>query len=181
MKINVVGITASGKSTFGRKLAEAINVPFIEMDTIFWGPNWRESPDEEFFKDLEAALSPPDWVLDGNYSRTTHIKWKEIDTVIWLDYSFQKTIYQSLSRAIKRAYFKTELWPNTGNYETFGRMFSKDSIVWWCIKSYSKIRERYKEIMSNPKYAHIEFVRLRTQEEAEEYILSLTPSEVRKI
>ena len=174
MKINIIGTSASGKSTFGRKLAQAINAPFIEMDTLFWGPNWRKSTDAEFFKKLETALSSQTWVLDGNYSRTTHIKWKEVDTVIWLDYSFSKTIYQSVSRAIKRAYFKTELWPNTGNYETFGNMFSKDSIIWWCIKTYPKIRKRYKEIMSDPKYAHIQFVHLKNANDAEEYILALS-------
>jgi len=173
VKINIVGITASGKSTFGRELAEAIEVPFIEMDSLFWGPNWREPPDTEFFENLEAALLPSAWVLDGNYSRTTHIKWKDVDTVIWLDYSFPKTFYRSVSRAIKRAYFKTELWPNTGNYETFSKLFSKESIVWWCIKSYSKIRKRYLKIMSDPEYAHIQFVHLKSPQQAEEYIQSM--------
>ena len=181
MKINVVGTTASGKSTFGRKLAKTINAPFVEMDTIFWGPNWREPSDTEFFKDLEEALSSSTWVLDGNYTRTTHIKWREIDTVIWLDYKFPRTICQSLFRAIKRAYSKTELWPNTGNYETFGKMFSRDSIVWWCIKNYSKNREKYKGIMSNSKYSHIQFIHLRSPEEAEEYIQSFTSSDTEKI
>jgi len=175
MKINIVGSSASGKSTFGRKLAQTINIPFIEMDAIFWGPDWHEPSDMEFFKNLKNALSPPNWVLDGNYTRTTHIKWKEVDTVIWLDYSFQRTIYQSISRAITRAFLKTELWPNTGNYETFGRMFSRDSIVWWCIKNYSKNRQKYFKAMNNPKYAHIEFIRLKTPREAEEYILQSTP------
>jgi len=174
MKINIIGTSASGKSTFGRKLAQAIDAPFIEMDVLFWGPNWRKSTDDEFFKKIESALSSPTWVLDGNYSRTTPIKWKEVDTVIWLDYSFTRTLYQSLSRAIKRACSKTELWPNTGNYETFGRMLSKDSIIWWCIKTYPKIRKRYIEIMNAPKYAHIKFVHLRNSTEADKYILSMS-------
>jgi len=181
MKINVVGTTASGKSTFARKLANAINVPFIEMDAVYWGPNWYEPPDAAFFKELGTALSSSSWVLDGNYSRTTHIKWREVDTVIWLDYSFPITIYQSLSRAIKRACYKTEIWPNTGNYETFGGIFSKNSIVWWCIRNYSKNRIRYKRIMCNPKYAHIEFVHLRSPRDAKEYILSLATAEMENI
>ncbi len=181
MKINVVGTTASGKSTFGRSLAKVINVPFIEMDMVFWGPNWSEPSDQEFFKKLEVALSAPSWVLDGNYSRSTHIKWKEVDTVIWLDYSFLKTIYQSISRAIKRAYCKTELWPNTGNYESFGRMFSRDSIIWWCVKNYTNNRKRYMQIISNPEFAHIQFIHLRNPKEAEEYILSVTSTNTEKI
>jgi len=36
-------------------------------------------------------------------------------------------------------------------------MFSKDSIIWWCIKTYPKKRKRYTEIMSDPKYATFNF------------------------
>lgn len=172
MKINVIGTTASGKSTFGKELAAKIDVPFIEMDAVFWGANWHEPTDSEFFRDLESAMASPSWVLDGNYTRATPIKWKNVDTVIWLDYSFPRTMLQSLSRAIKRASLKTELWPNTGNYETFSRMFSKDSIVLWCLKNYAKNRKRYKKVLSNPDYSHIQFVHLRTPREAREFILS---------
>ena len=35
MKINIVGTTASGKTAFGRKLAETTDKSFIEMDKIF--------------------------------------------------------------------------------------------------------------------------------------------------
>lgn len=170
MKINIVGTTATGKSTFGRKLAAKMGIPFLEMDAIFWRPNWQEPSDEEFFPKLENALAAHSWVLDGNYTRTIPIKWKHIDTVIWLDYSFKTTITQSVLRAFKRAYSKTELWPETGNYETFGKMFSKQSIIWWCIKNYSKNKKKYKRIMENPTYSHIKFVRLTSHEEAQAYI-----------
>lgn len=172
MKINIVGTTGSGKSTFGRKLAEAKGIPFIEMDRIFWGPDWYEPSDTEFFKKLETAISSSCWVLDGNYTRTTHIKWKHVDTVIWLDYSFRKTFLQSVSRAIKRSYNKTELWPDTGNYETFGKMFSADSIIWWCVKNYSKNRKKYIRVMRNPDYSDIRFIHLRSPQEAEKYLAS---------
>jgi len=48
MKINIVGTTASGKSTFSRKLRQVNGIPYIEMDKIFWGPSWYEPPDAEF-------------------------------------------------------------------------------------------------------------------------------------
>lgn len=172
MKTNIVGTTASGKTTFGRILANTTDAPFIEMDKVFWGPNWQEPPDAEFFKKLEIALMPSSWVLDGNYSRTTPIKWKDVDTVIWLDYGFSRTLYQSISRAVSRAYRKKELWPNTGNYETFRRMFSSDSIVLWCLRNYTSNRVRYKRIMKDPKYSYINFVHLRSPNQAREYIES---------
>ena len=51
-KINVVGTSGSGKSTFSRTLATKLVHPYIEMDAIFWKANWQESSDEEFFSDF---------------------------------------------------------------------------------------------------------------------------------
>lgn len=36
MKINVVGTSGSGKSTFSRRLAAQLAIPYIEMDALFW-------------------------------------------------------------------------------------------------------------------------------------------------
>jgi len=144
MKINVVGTTASGKTTFGKELAETLGVAFIEMDAIFWEPNWQEPSDTVFFENLQKAIDLPSWVLDGNYTRTIPIKWKDVDTVIWLDYSFRKTIFQSV--------------------------ISKDSIILWCLRNYRINRKKYEAAMNNPEYSHIQFVRLRSHQEAKEYL-----------
>ena len=39
-RIHVVGNSASGKSTFGRRLAEALDAPFVELDALNWQPGW---------------------------------------------------------------------------------------------------------------------------------------------
>ena len=72
-RINVVGTSASGKTTFSRKLAQKMGVAHIEMDALFWKSNWQESSNAEFFAKLEPHLQDKSWVLDGNYSRTTHL------------------------------------------------------------------------------------------------------------
>lgn len=41
--INVVGTSASGKSTYSKELAAMLDVQYIEMDLLFWKPNWEES------------------------------------------------------------------------------------------------------------------------------------------
>jgi len=79
-KINVVGVSGSGKSTFSRKLAKKLNYPYLEMDAMFWKPCWQESSNEEFFNKLNEQLSRPVWVLDGNYHRSLKIKWAEVET-----------------------------------------------------------------------------------------------------
>ena len=47
-RIVIWGVTGSGKTTLARELAERLGVPHIQLDAIFWKPNWVETPDEEF-------------------------------------------------------------------------------------------------------------------------------------
>lgn len=129
-RINVIGTSGSGKPTFSRMVATKLSYPYLEMYAMFWKPNWQESSDEEFFSTLKNCLSEDTWVLDGNYHRTAEIKWANIDAVIWLDYSFSRTVYQAVKRAFIRSVTKTELWDNTGNIETFAKsFFNRDSII----------------------------------------------------
>ena len=177
MKINVVGTSGSGKSTFAKALGQTLNYPYIEMDALFWGKNWSMPEDEVFFKKLEQALQMNDWVLDGNYTRTTSIKWKEVDMVIWIDYSFLRTLFQAIHRAISRAITGEELWPGTGNREHFRTLFTKESIVLWSIKSYGKNKRNYTQIMKDPTYKHIQFIRLRNPRQRSAFLKSMQEQE----
>lgn len=172
--INVVGTSGSGKSTFARKLAAALNSPYIEMDKIFWGANWTSPSDEEFFGRLRPALAGPRWVLDGNYNRTLSIKWENVDLVIWLDYSFPRTLFQAIRRAATRAWNQQELWEGTGNRESFQKsFFSREPIIWWTVKTHGKFRKRYADFILDKKYAHVQFVRLKNHAEARKLLRTL--------
>jgi adenylate kinase family enzyme len=169
-RVNVVGVSGGGKSTFARALAHRIGAPYIEMDALFWKPGWQESGDQEFFAKLGAALDRPRWVLDGNYRRTTSIKWANITAVVWLDYSFPRVAFQAVSRAINRALTGKELWPGTGNRESFRRMLSRESVLLWTLQTYSVRRRQYPALADDERLAHVAFVRLRSPKEARRFL-----------
>ncbi|MBD5781718.1 adenylate kinase [Pelagicoccus sp. NFK12] len=170
-RINVIGCSGSGKSTFARKLARRIEARYVELDSVYWGPNWTEPSDEELFQNLNTELLGESWVLDGNYSRTVPVKWKRVQSVIWLDTPFLTTLAQAFRRAIERAWTKEEIWPGTGNRESFRKsFFSRDSVLLWTLTSYRPLRKRYLGIMKDPSYAHIEFVQLRGHAKANAYL-----------
>ncbi|MBF4270088.1 adenylate kinase [Vibrio anguillarum] len=170
-RINVIGTSGSGKSTFSRQLANKLKYPYLEMDAIFWKPSWQESTDEEFFANLTESLSGEQWVLDGNYNRTAGIKWARADTIIWVDYSFPRTLFQAVKRALTRIVTKQELWGKAGNVESFKKSFlSKDSIILWTLKTYKTNRIRYKELLNDPRYSHINFVRVTSPKKAKAFI-----------
>ncbi|MGE3315234.1 MAG: adenylate kinase [Planctomycetaceae bacterium] len=162
-RINVVGTAGSGKSTFARQLGEVLGLPYIEMDTLFWQPDWQETPDPELFPKIRDATSGDRWILDGNYTRSTPEKWKRVELVIWLDLLFLTTVSRVTKRCIQRSFSQRELWPGTGNRESWRKSFlSTDSVIWWSITSHRKNREHYSRCLSAPEYSHISFLRLTT-------------------
>ena len=174
-RINIIGTSGSGKSTFSKRLAEVLDYPHYEMDALFWKPDWRESTDEEFFAALRKATAGSHWILDGNYNRTIAVKWANADTVIWIDYSFSRTVVQAIKRALVRSITRKEIWQGTGNKESFQKNFlSKDSVLLWTIKTYKRNKERYEELMRDSEFQHINFVRLTTPSEARRFIESLS-------
>jgi len=163
-RINVVGTSGSGKSTFARELAELLNLPCYEMDQLFWKSDWQESSDDELFRKVHDVTSRPRWVLDGNYNRTNPVKWEQVQLVIWLVPSFLRTVLRVTKRTIYRSLTQEEIWPGTGNRESLRKsFFSKDSIIWWAITTYRNNRKKYSSIMSSPAYSHISFIRLSSQ------------------
>lgn len=170
-RFNVIGTSSSGKSTFSRKLAETLSRPYVELDQVYWKPNWENINDEELFEQVSEITDRDCWVLDGNYSRTTPIKWSKAECVVWLDHSFSVNVYRAVTRAISRAVTQQELWPGTGNRESFRLSFlSKDSVLLWTLRTYYRNKKRYSLAMRDRQYEHLDFVRLRSQKEVDEFL-----------
>ncbi len=172
MRINVLGTSGSGKSTFSKRLAEKLNVPYIQLDELFWKPNWTEPSDEELFPKLEKALSFDEWVLDGSYTRTIPVKWKRVQMVVYLDLPFHIVLYRVIQRSLIRIFKDEELW--AGNREAFWKtFFTRDSIILWTLKTFHKNREKFEEDSKSSENSHIKFVRLRSRKEVEDFVAQL--------
>jgi hypothetical protein len=94
--------------------------------------------------------------------------------VIWVDYSFARTLSQAVHRALRRAWSGAEIWPGTGNREPFFlTFFTKDSVLLWTIRTHNTVRMRYEERMADPKFRHIRFIRLQSPAETSAFLDSL--------
>jgi len=128
-RISVIGTSGSGKSTFSKELASKLRLPYTEMDSLYWKDDWKFATDEELMENVRQATESERWLLDGNYNRTQPIKWKNVQTIIWLDYPFHLVFYRVLKRSITRLFDRKPLW-GTNNQESFRKSFlSKDSII----------------------------------------------------
>jgi len=169
LRVNVVGLSGSGKSTFARNLAAALQTECVEMDRLFHGSNWTEPDVETFRERVATAIAGDQWVLDGNYHSKTHdLKWQRATAIVWMNTPFLRNMYQSTSRAIQRAWTQEELWPGTGNRESFRRsFFSRKSIILWAMSNYRRIQGRYSAVRDDPRWTKIAFVVVRKRLDAE--------------
>ena len=85
-KIVVIGPSGAGKSTFSRKLSSKLNISLYHLDNIFWNSDKTHITKEEFDKKLEEILSLDNYIIDGDYSRTYEARFKNSDTIIFLNY-----------------------------------------------------------------------------------------------
>ncbi|KIM90781.1 hypothetical protein PILCRDRAFT_811259 [Piloderma croceum F 1598] len=130
-------------------LANQINVPYISLDQFYWQPDWKETPRDEFRAQVYAALvnNKGGWVIDGNYtSHVGDLLDKEATDIIWLDPPLLLYLPRICIRTFLRILSRSPPC-SPGCQESIGRMFSSDSIVWWCITNHSTMRKRETEKM----------------------------------
>ena len=172
-RINVVGTSCSGKSTLARALAVRFELPYTELDALFWGPGWEPVPSEVFHSRVAAAVRGERWVLDGAYtsSRVGPMIWEHADTIVWLDYSMPLVLGRWARRTIARIRSQEEFWPGTSNRESIGNALRRGGLLWWILRTHRPRRRRIlQRIAATPR---LRLVRLRSPGEADRWLASL--------
>ena len=85
-KIAVVGISASGKSVFGRELEEHTGLPLFHMDNLFWRGKWESIPESEYLKEEQKLICKDKWIIEGYVDEKMSGRLELADLVIYLDY-----------------------------------------------------------------------------------------------
>jgi adenylate kinase family enzyme len=168
----VVGTSGSGKTTTASQIAQRLGIAHVELDALHWEPNWTEAALDVFRERVSQALNGKTWVVDGNYSKTRDIVWSRADTVVWVDYTLIVILWQLLRRTVRRSVTREELW--SGNRETLDKaLFSRDSILLWALQTHHRRKREYPALFSQPEYAHLKLVRLRSPQETRHWLSTL--------
>ncbi len=159
-RIVVVGTTSSGKSTLAENLGKKLNLDYVELDALYWQPNWVGTPDEEFAQKVSEATRGARWVVAGNYSRTRPITWPRAQVIIWLDYSLPLIFWRLITRTIRRSLSRELLWgTNRDRFWIHFKLWSDESLVKWLFKTYGRRKKEYPELFAEPEYKHLEVLR----------------------
>lgn len=174
-RIHVIGNSASGKSTLAARLAEELDASLVELDAINWQPGWvglNATDPEELERRVRKATRGEAWVVAGSYSKVSQRTfWPRLDTVVWLDLPLPLLVWRFLRRTWKRWRSRELIWGT--NYERFWPQFMiwrNDSLLGWIITQHARKRRDMIAHLSDPRWSHIRFVRLRSSREVEEFV-----------
>jgi len=172
-RVNVVGTSSAGKTTFARALAARLGVPHIELDALNWTANWAAAAPEVMRERTAAAITGEAWVVDGNYSVVRDLVWSRAEAIVWLDFPLRTILWRYARRTQRRVRSREELWPGTGNRERLGNVIGRDSLLWWILGTYRRRRREYPQRLA--AHPQLTAVRLRSPAEAAAWLDRIEP------
>lgn len=161
MKIVIVGVSASGKSSFARELSKKINVPTTHMDEIMWNPGWEYIGDEKTVAAINEAVKKEDFIIEGYIDKAARVNlFNTADKILYLDYPGWLSAFRYIKRVLKhRKNPRPEL---PGSPDKFSLKFLK---LVYTKGEVGKLEKLLKENDWNSK-----IIRFKKPREAQEYL-----------
>jgi adenylate kinase family enzyme len=170
-RISVVGVSGNGKTTFARRLAAQLGVPYTELDALCHLAGWVEASDDDFRREVEAVMKRSQgWVLDGSYRwKLGDLVLRRADTIVWLDQPLPLVLQRLVTRAVRDIVTKRDLF--NGNRQTWRFAFwGRESLVLYAIRAHFRRRREWPDEFS--RFPTLEVVRLRSPREVESWLRS---------
>ena len=130
-------------------------------------------PIDVFRERVAKAAEGDAWVIDGNYGGrgARDLVWPRAEIVIWLDPPLTVILARLLARGLGRIRTGEEIWPGTGNRETYRNQFlARDNLLWWALKTYRRRRRELPLVLERPEHAHLVVHHFRRSAEAEAWL-----------
>jgi hypothetical protein len=174
-RIVVVGRTGSGKTTLARELAATLGVPHVELDSLYFGPDFSTAPLEVLRERTRAALAGDRWVTDGNKRAVRDLVWPRADTIVWLDYSLRVSLWRLGKRARWRTSQLRAEAARSGRRSGLPRkLLAAAKGVLTALRSHRGQRREYRRLFAEPANEHLAVVRLASPDAAREWLSRVT-------
>ena len=164
-------MSGAGKTTAARRISDALDVPFHEMDALAIGPGW--STPVTFVDDVAALLAQARWVFDSwGRVEVRDAMWAAADTVVWLDYPRRVVLPRLLRRSVRRSATGQRLFG--GNVETWRGWLAPGHPFWHAVTTFGQ-RRAYLAARTGTEPGTA-VVRLRTPRDLDRWLADLEPS-----
>ncbi|MFF7445984.1 MULTISPECIES: adenylate kinase [unclassified Streptomyces] len=170
-RILVVGVTGAGKSTLAQAVGKRLNLPYHEMDALYFnGPDWAVN--DKLSEDVASLAAQPRWIFDSlGYPDVRDLLWDRADTVIWLDYSKRVIMPRVMRRSLRRTLTREVIFG--GNVETWAGWLSREHPVWWAWSQHGTRRREVERRVRDPRFAPLHTLRFRHPDDAAAWLASI--------
>lgn len=172
-RVNVIGLSGSGKSYVARAISAAFGLPHIQLDALSHGPNWTDVSEDEFVRRVRHAADGGRWVMDGNYLKVRPLIWSRADTVIWTDLDKGTVMRQVIWRSLRDWAMQAE--PIPGNRERLRNFIEPWHPIRWAWSNHAAFRKRERDWLADAAWQHLRTVHLRSPREIDAFIKALGP------
>ena len=179
MRVAVLGISGSGKTTFATRLADATGMDQVELDLLNWRPEWVSRYEVDFdglARDLDEALEAERWVVAGGYSKLRDRILMRADTVVWLALPKWQVMWQVFWRSFHRAITRQPML--NGNVETFARWRLAGHPIQIAWLHYRRKRKQVGDLLAHPRYSHLKVYRCENRRAVKQTLNVLTAAAV---
>lgn len=102
-RIQVIGVTGAGKSTFAHLLGKELSIPVLELDSLFHKSRAGGALSEDDARRSVQALveSNDEWILDGNHwVQLKDVSYSIATDILWIDTPLPLTLWRVITRTI---------------------------------------------------------------------------------
>lgn len=176
-RVAVIGCIGAGKSTLARALGEALELPVVHLDRLWWqGGNYRitgaetvasRTMEDDAFRRRQQELADEDaWIIDGGHIADLDTRLSRADTVVFLDLPRRVCLWRLLKRHNQpRADYPEGVREGLG----WGKLLAT-----WIWAYPSKKRPQIEQAVADHCNANTNVIRLGTRREVSKFLAEVT-------
>ncbi len=174
-RILILGRTGSGKTTLARTLAAGLGVPHIELDSLYFGPDFSTAPLPVLRERTSEAIATDRWVTDGNKRAVRDLVWPRADTIVWLDYPLYVSVWRLAKRARTRTSTLSAQAAQSGRRSGLPKqILAAARGVLTALRSHRGQRREYPRLFAEPANRHLAIARLRSPRATRDWLARAT-------